>query len=586
MNFKENTRHEILGHSAGMRAVTTASIVMCPQLPASGLNQSMHHPENPLRIDEIFDGLSRQGDDTGVQISQFLIANAIRSVHPAAVARIFESTTQYPQMPVLHQIPPKKTKFWQFGGIFEDEGTISGTYRVHDSIFIAQLGLKAPRTPSDRRNDFSRRLWLVHGDQLTAQRIRSVKLEQRSAERSYDRRDWMLGLPAWFHIQMNLLYTIVRTHWTGSNGLHQSRHCLKADSTAWGRTQYGPENIKYHLVAPIVVQAFASRVTAMFYSHLRQRGMIEDTSATVPELVGDMDDIVARLSPSMFSEIIEEIRLQAFTLDAWEGARHKDVEFRSMCRMLQEIELFLVVQYAVKRGDIGHLRRIVDPLIIAFFGAGQQNYGREMLFYRWNLHSSVNSDELQYAILASGLVNWSGRRDTFKAIDLGLEHLNGYCKTEMTCYKNSTTDIDLIFNRVCLSNTFVGEVRTKLEATFGKHMSGEHTVMDAILDMFSLARNLYGSHLAAPRDHGRPEEPFDSPNIFQEGVDVLEDRVRDFNNVHVRENCTPDAGVDSSADTIDDSFANLDDFFDLENADSDTPDLIDLTSGLNETEHG
>lgn len=69
MNFKENTRHEILGHSAGMRAVTTASIVMCPQLPASGLNQSMHHPENPLRIDEIFDNLSRQGDDTGVQIS-------------------------------------------------------------------------------------------------------------------------------------------------------------------------------------------------------------------------------------------------------------------------------------------------------------------------------------------------------------------------------------------------------------------------------------------------------------------------------------------------------------------------------------
>lgn len=33
--------------------------------------------------------------------------------------------------------------------------------------------------------------------------------------------------------------------------LHQSRHCLKADSTAWGRTKYGPDNIKYHLVAPI-----------------------------------------------------------------------------------------------------------------------------------------------------------------------------------------------------------------------------------------------------------------------------------------------------------------------------------------------
>jgi len=71
--------------------------------------------------------------------------------------------------------------------------------------------------------------------------------------------------------------------------------------------------------------------------------MMDITSITVPELVGDMDDIVARLSPSMFGEIIEEIRLQAFTLDAWEGAHHEDIEFCPMCRMLQAIELFLVV---------------------------------------------------------------------------------------------------------------------------------------------------------------------------------------------------------------------------------------------------
>lgn len=155
--------------------------------------------------------------------------------------------------------------------------------------------------------------------------------------------------------------------------------------------------------------------------------MIGTTSANVPELIGDMDDIVARLSPALSGKILEGIRLQASTLNALEGARHEDNEFRSMCRMLQEIELFLVVQYALKRGDIGHLRQIVDPLIIAFFGAGQQIYGREMLFYRCNLHSSVNSDELQYAILASGRINWSGRQNGFKAIDLG--PCCGYART-------------------------------------------------------------------------------------------------------------------------------------------------------------
>ena len=70
-----------------------------------------------------------------------------------------------------------------------------------------------------------------------------------------------------------------------------------------------------------------------------------------------------------------------------------------MCRFLQEIELFLTVRIAVKRGDIGLLRRMVDPLIVAFLGAGQWNYVYDMLFYRWLL-SPACTPELQHAILA------------------------------------------------------------------------------------------------------------------------------------------------------------------------------------------
>jgi hypothetical protein len=74
-----------------------------------------------------------------------------------------------------------------------------------------------------------------------------------------------------------------------------------------------------------------------------------------------------------------------------------------------------------------------------------------MLFYRWNL-SSVNTSELQHIILSSDIVNWLGRSTTYKTIDLDLKHLNSSCKIEMKCYKNLTYDIDIIFNRVCLSN--------------------------------------------------------------------------------------------------------------------------------------
>ena len=171
------------------------------------------------------------------------------------------------------------------------------------------------------------------------------------------------------------------------------------------------------------------------------------------------------------------------------------LEFRTMCRLLQEVELFLTVRHAVKHGDVGMLRRVVDPLVVVFFGAGQHNYGREMLYYRWLL-SDVNTPELQHAILAAGLVNWPGRATADKPIDLSLEHLNA---GDMDCYKNSTHDVDIIFDRVCLCNTFTRELRQHMESAFSPYIPDAHNTPSAVLDMFSLARSLFSSKLAARR---------------------------------------------------------------------------------------
>ena len=50
-----------------------------------------------------------------------------------------------------------QTKFQQFRAIFEDKGTIKGTYSVYKSIFLDQLGLYIPEDPTQARpvyNDF------------------------------------------------------------------------------------------------------------------------------------------------------------------------------------------------------------------------------------------------------------------------------------------------------------------------------------------------------------------------------------------------------------------------------------------------
>ena len=588
MNFKETTRHEVLGHAAAMRAVTTAAIVICPELPPGGLQQSMHNPSIPLNVHDFFTAPSITGNDNGVgvAITSSLISDAVQRVHTSGVNNVFKDQEDlFPRMPVLHCIRGVKTKFWQFGGIFEDEGTISGTYGVHRNIFIEQLGLQAPEElNTDNEDDFTNRLWLVHGDQLTAQRIRSVKAEQMRAARPFDRRDWMIGLPAWFHIQMNLLNTIVRTHWASTQANDHAHHTLKADSVAWGRSQYSRDNAKYHLLQPIVAQGFTARVVALFYAALRRSGHLPLNESVSLENPENVDKLISRLTTSQFLQAVEDVRLAAFTLYAWDGSKadgqpHGDTEFRTMCRMLQEVELFLTVRHAVKHADIGMLRRLVDPLAVVFFGAAQHNYGREMLFYRWHL-SAVNSLELQHAILASGLVNWPGRSTTHKPIDLGLEHLNCSCKIEMKCYKNSTYDTDTVFDQVCLCNTWVRELRDKLEGSFGTYMPGNHTIASAVLDMFSLARSLFTSDLAEPR---RLDELtgsfFDSEDIFKAGMSILANRVETFNQRHAqRADGLRPSYLSTDASGAADDFINIDEYAD--NVDETADGVVDPTIDL------
>jgi len=522
-----------------MVAFTTAAITICPELPVTGLEQSMHDPTIQLDVEDIYSAPGVAGDDIAPQITRSLIADAIKRIHTSGVNRVFRSddTDSFPIMPRLDVINTHKTRFWQFGAIYEDEGTIQGTYGVHQSIFVDQLRLIAPEDPTDTTayDDFRTRLWLVHGDQLTAHHIRSVKAEQSRAQRPYDRRDWLLGVPAWFHIQMNLLNTIARTHW--DSPLHgkkmEAHHTLQADITMWGRSNCSRDKAQFHLLEPLVAQGFTARVVALFYSAIRRRNYIPP--GFVFDDIEAVSDTIAALTPAQFNELVDDIRVTAFTIEAWDGCvngqPHKDIEFRTMCRLLQETELFLTVRHAVKHADIGLLRYLVDPLIVYFFGASQYNYGYEMLYYRWNL-SPVNDPVLQRSILASGLVNWQGLATTYKPIDLSLEHLNNFCKVEIKCYKNSTHDNDIIFNRICLSNTWIRTLRAKMESSFGEDMPGTHTTANVVTDMFLLASNLLIANLTSPRSDIQLSSFvafYDSPDIMRNGMRDLAEKVATFN---------------------------------------------------------
>ncbi|KAK0123584.1 hypothetical protein ONS96_000425 [Cadophora gregata f. sp. sojae] len=554
INFQDNKRDEVLGHVKTQEAMTTAAIIICPEIPITGLTQSMHNPTVPLAWKDIVFSPGISGLDyplpldtvlplppdstyhqslsqsIGERITRFLIADAIRDLHPTAVRTIFQDKTSlFPSMPELDLLPVRRTEYYQFGAIFENEGTLAGTMGVHDNIFQRQLHL-------DPDKDFESRLWLLHGDQLTAHHIRSVKDEQRYAEKTYDRRNWHLGISAWFHIQYNLGLSLIRTHWTTAPGTSGGEHTILGDMTSWGRTAMARDSPKHYVLDALLPHSFKARVLAILYTLLSKdhHGKYTETDFSRREAY---DNILSSLTPDAFLAHIESIRLQAFTRLAWDGKRpdgtkHGDPGFTTMCRYLQEIELFLTVKWGVKHGDIGMLRRCVDPLIVNFLGTHQTNYAYEMFHYRWLLKDGVCTPELQRAILASGLVNWEGRRTGFKPTDLCLEHLNGAIKIEMKCYRNSTHNTDITFNRVCTTNTAIRHIRVMLERQFGENMPGDHTSADASNDIFNKATRLMIDGLSQPRAGTLPNSLFESEDIRTVGTGLLVDRVEHFNRVY------------------------------------------------------
>ncbi|OJD21018.1 hypothetical protein ACJ73_07647 [Blastomyces percursus] len=192
MNFKETVRDETIGHNDYMAAVTTAAVVISPAIPESGLTQLMPDSTRLLTLQEIIDAPGVAGNDHELRknITFCLISDAVRKVHNEGVKSILSAADDLqPQMPVLDTLPVHRTRVQQLVAIFENEGTIVGTMRVHEKIFNDFLDLSKDHTA------FSTRLFPVYGDALTTKLIRSVETEQSNSTDIFEQRNWLHPVP-------------------------------------------------------------------------------------------------------------------------------------------------------------------------------------------------------------------------------------------------------------------------------------------------------------------------------------------------------------------------------------------------------
>ena len=544
INFKDDVRDQALGSKGRMRNLTTALLIKCPELPDGGLKQTMHDPSVPLDADALIEKVGSARDAYKKQVAEYFIVEALAKLHGDAVANVWEQEHMKPSseriarptFPMNRRLDPTPTDFYQCGAIYEDEGTIDGTYGVHDRIWGTYCGCST--SPGD--GHFRERLWLAYGDQKTAHHIRTVKREQQMSESDYERKRWLLGPIGWFHVMQSFLNMIVRAHWDTPLG-KAPQSTLKYDYLLWQRAGISRDNTPFYLVDPLVMQSWTARIVALWYRLLEEEGLVkppalwgqaldaEDTAWKEERSV--WDEAIGSLSAADALRIAQKIQDVVFTYESW-SSESNGIEWRSACRYLRAGLTYHELKFAVKLGDVGILRRLIDELAVWFFGTDQFQYGYEMLHMAWLLSDSVSTPELQHAILAGSLVNIPGRPGFFKATDLCVEHVNYNCKIDMKMHKNSTHNVDITFGRRALVSRYAAQQRGYIERLFRRRDDQLHKQKNVERDLFSLARR---SAVDGPRP--RPGsacgDAFNADDILQRGMASLEEKVGKFNEDHV-----------------------------------------------------
>ncbi len=122
VNFKNTIRDKVLGYIIVIYNLTNTAIMICSELPDSGLQQSMHDKTKNFNIRNIFNtpAIFNNDNDIGVRIFIYLISEAIKKVYKSAVNTIFnnpsssleiKTTSTISIIPKIDRIATHKIKF-------------------------------------------------------------------------------------------------------------------------------------------------------------------------------------------------------------------------------------------------------------------------------------------------------------------------------------------------------------------------------------------------------------------------------------------------------------------------------------------
>jgi hypothetical protein len=133
-----------------------------------------------------------------------------------------------------------------------------------------------------------------------------VQAEQVDASAAYDRKDWLIGVAALFHLRMNFLWVMQRTHY--GNIEQQDASTLYHNINFWGRKNIPADRAAFQVLEELVLHSFDARVFGLFYT-FEQLGIDTSEQENVDQAIQDMN-------AKGFMDLVEDLRRSAFEPEA------------------------------------------------------------------------------------------------------------------------------------------------------------------------------------------------------------------------------------------------------------------------------
>ncbi|EJF60635.1 hypothetical protein DICSQDRAFT_62442 [Dichomitus squalens LYAD-421 SS1] len=287
-----------------------------------------------------------------------------------------------------------------------DESTYDGTDRLCNNVWLSQLGY----TSDEEKRTIGQRWKLVWvGDQLTVERMRGMIRYRYDDVNSFERMDFYEPHFGWFHATMAFANSL-HTQYLGTSagiGLRKAFETLGRK----GLMKQETKGVFWHNLD----EALWHIGEAHFLSLWMEVAGVDDLAALTeitPERLISLSDEIFHAHASR--EAIH--RLDTLT------NRKRDEVKQQMVMFATDLLPYFDLREAMQIGDVGRMEDLLPTLLFRFAGGSNPKYTIEILELIQRLRCEWPQEFRDYIRRYCWLVNFTGKRNGFLAVDMAQEH--------------------------------------------------------------------------------------------------------------------------------------------------------------------